>query len=114
MKFFFSIALFFISAFAQRASIGLPAEEQHINSGKDVVIQIQRPVSWSPCNCHYNISFCLISYPELSEWVQGDGCRNWPLFVSIIALQKRRRSSWHDSVQRSFQPQVSREQPAPI
>ncbi|KAJ5467508.1 hypothetical protein N7475_005260 [Penicillium sp. IBT 31633x] len=47
MKFFFSIALFFISAFAQRASIGLPAEEQHINSGKDVVIQIQRPNSLS-------------------------------------------------------------------
>lgn len=47
MKSFFSIALFFISAFAQRALIGLPTEEQQINSGKDVVIQVQRPVSWS-------------------------------------------------------------------
>ncbi|KAJ5550393.1 hypothetical protein N7461_005091 [Penicillium sp. DV-2018c] len=43
MKFLISIALFIVSAFAQRAMIGLPHPGQRIHSGKDVVIQVQRP-----------------------------------------------------------------------
>lgn len=45
MKFFFTLALFAISALAQRAQIGLPAEGQEIAAGKDIVVQVQRPVS---------------------------------------------------------------------
>lgn len=37
--------LFVAVAIAQRATIGLPTEDQKINSGKEVVIQVQRPVS---------------------------------------------------------------------
>ncbi|OQD66890.1 hypothetical protein PENPOL_c004G06743 [Penicillium polonicum] len=48
MKSFFSIALFVAAAIAQRAAIGLPAENQKINSGKEVIIQVQRPNSLSP------------------------------------------------------------------
>ncbi|KAJ5774138.1 hypothetical protein N7457_009034 [Penicillium paradoxum] len=43
MKSFITICLFAVSALAQRANIGLPEEDQRINSGKDVIIQIQRP-----------------------------------------------------------------------
>lgn len=39
------MVLFIVAAIAQRATIGLPAENQKINSGKEVVIQVQRPVS---------------------------------------------------------------------
>ena len=45
MKSIFSMVLFIVAAIAQRATIGLPAENQKINSGKEVVIQVQRPVS---------------------------------------------------------------------
>lgn len=45
MKSFFSIVLFVVAAIAQRATIGLPAENQQLNSGKEVIIQVQRPVS---------------------------------------------------------------------
>ncbi|KAJ5384834.1 hypothetical protein N7517_002745 [Penicillium concentricum] len=48
MKSFFSIVLFVAVAIAQRAAIGLPAEDQRINSGKEVVVQVQRPNSLSP------------------------------------------------------------------
>ncbi|CAI7582295.1 unnamed protein product [Penicillium bialowiezense] len=47
MKFFFTLALFAISALAQRAQIGLPAEGQEIAAGKDIVVQVQRPNSLS-------------------------------------------------------------------
>ena len=39
------MVLFIVAAIAQRATIGLPVENQKINSGKEVVIQVQRPVS---------------------------------------------------------------------
>lgn len=45
MKSFFSIVLFVVAAIAQSATIGLPVENQKLNSGKQVVIQVQRPVS---------------------------------------------------------------------
>ncbi|KAJ5514393.1 hypothetical protein N7463_003945 [Penicillium fimorum] len=48
MKSFFSIIIFFAVAIAQRAAIGLPTEGQKINSGKEVVVQVQRPNSLSP------------------------------------------------------------------
>ncbi|KAJ5129882.1 uncharacterized protein N7515_005921 [Penicillium bovifimosum] len=48
MKFLISIALFIVSAFAQRAMIGLPTAGQKIHSGKDVVVQVQRPNSLTP------------------------------------------------------------------
>ncbi|EKV07748.1 hypothetical protein Pdw03_4204 [Penicillium digitatum] len=48
MKSFFSIILFVAVAIAQRAVIGLPTENSKINSGKEVVIQVQRPNSLSP------------------------------------------------------------------
>ncbi|KAJ6138145.1 hypothetical protein N7471_004631 [Penicillium samsonianum] len=48
MKPFFSMILFVAVAIAQRATIGLPTENQKINSGKEVVIQVQRPNSLSP------------------------------------------------------------------
>ncbi|KOS38842.1 hypothetical protein ACN38_g10324 [Penicillium nordicum] len=47
MKSFFSMFLFVTAAIAQRATIGLPAENQKINSGKEVIIQVQRPNSLS-------------------------------------------------------------------
>ncbi|KAJ9492555.1 hypothetical protein VN97_g664 [Penicillium thymicola] len=47
MKSFFSMVLFVTAAIAQRATIGLPAENQKINSGKEVIIQVQRPNSLS-------------------------------------------------------------------
>ncbi|KAJ5834756.1 hypothetical protein N7447_000782 [Penicillium robsamsonii] len=48
MKSFFSIIIFFAVAIAQRAAIRLPTEDQRINSGKEVVVQVQRPNSLSP------------------------------------------------------------------
>ncbi|KAJ5208641.1 hypothetical protein N7449_003020 [Penicillium cf. viridicatum] len=48
MKSFFSMVLFVAAAIAQRATIGLPAENQKINSGKEVIVQVQRPNSLSP------------------------------------------------------------------
>lgn len=47
MKFLYSIALFAISALAQRAQIGLPTENQDVTAGKEIVVQIQRPVSFN-------------------------------------------------------------------
>ncbi|CAG8367160.1 unnamed protein product [Penicillium salamii] len=47
MKFLYSIALFAISALAQRAQIGLPTEGQDVTAGKEIVVQIQRPNSLS-------------------------------------------------------------------
>ncbi|KAJ5500045.1 hypothetical protein N7453_009096 [Penicillium expansum] len=48
MKSFFSMVLFVAVAIAQRAVIGLPTENQKINPGKEVIIQVQRPNSLSP------------------------------------------------------------------
>lgn len=45
MKSFFFMVFFVAAAIAQRATIGFPAENQKINSGEEVVIQVQRPVS---------------------------------------------------------------------
>lgn len=39
------MVLFVAAAIAQSATIGLPAENQKINSGKEVIIQVQRAVS---------------------------------------------------------------------
>ncbi|CAP94588.1 hypothetical protein E8E15_004511 [Penicillium rubens] len=47
MKSFFFMVFFVAAAIAQRATIGLPAENQKINSGEEVVIQVQRPNSLS-------------------------------------------------------------------
>lgn len=48
MLLFFSLLLFAISALAQRAQIGLPTEGQEVTAGNDVVVQVQRPVSFNP------------------------------------------------------------------
>jgi predicted lysophospholipase L1 biosynthesis ABC-type transport system permease subunit len=46
MKSFISLALFAVSALAQRVQIGLPTENQRITAGDEVVVQVQRPVSF--------------------------------------------------------------------
>ncbi|KAI2713380.1 hypothetical protein CBS147332_5120 [Penicillium roqueforti] len=47
MKSFFSVTLFIAAAIAQSATIGLPTENQEINPGTEVVVQVQRPNSLS-------------------------------------------------------------------
>ena len=42
------MVLFIVVAIAQSATIGLPAENQKLNSGKEVIVQVQRPVSSEP------------------------------------------------------------------
>ncbi|CAI7581212.1 unnamed protein product [Penicillium glandicola] len=48
MKSLFSMVLFIAAAIAQNAVIGLPTENQSINAGKEIIVQVQRPNSLSP------------------------------------------------------------------
>ncbi|OQE46290.1 hypothetical protein PENCOP_c001G01811 [Penicillium coprophilum] len=48
MKSFISMLLFIAVTIAQRAAIGLPTKDQRIISGKEIVVQVQRPNSLSP------------------------------------------------------------------
>lgn len=112
MKSFFSVTLFIAAAIAQSATIGLPTENQEINPGTEVVVQVQRPVSSRVTSSQK--SGLLIDHPELSKWVHGGGHSDRPLLVCIRTLQERRGYSWNNSIQRAFQPCVPRDQPAPV
>jgi hypothetical protein len=65
MKSFFSLALFALSALAQNAHIGVPVEGQTVTAGEELIVQVQRPVSFDP-GCITTEFIRLIS-AELSE-----------------------------------------------
>lgn len=95
MKSFFAIAAFAGVALAQSAYIGLPTAGQSLQKGSDVVVQVQRPVSFNSAGPESR----LLTSTELPHWVYRDGRCDRHFFLRFKRLSRLGRGYGNHSLQ---------------
>jgi hypothetical protein len=105
MKSFFAIAAFAGVALAQSAYIGLPTAGQSLQKGSDVVVQVQRPVSFNSAGLERS--------PTDINRTPLLGLPRWPLRSAfLLALQasvKTRTRLWEPfSIMANLTPSTTR------
>jgi hypothetical protein len=95
MKAPYFLALLVATVSAQNAVIGYPAEGQQIAQGEELVVQVQRPVSWSSLIIA-SLKFTIVL--ELPDGLRRGGCRHWGRFLCLVPLFRSKRFDWHHLV----------------
>jgi hypothetical protein len=114
MKPIISLVVLASVSLAQNCIIGLPTTGYMVTKGRNVIVQVQRPVCCASENENGKSEINLTSVSELLDWFYRDCCCNWSFLLCIYSLSTCRRGHGHYSLPGPFRPAVPQIEPASL